>query len=58
MITQKEYKNKLIKLLDKIKKDYPELVIVMDTPGTSKECKIGDAIVYEDPNGHIVIDAE
>lgn len=58
MITQREYKNKLIKLLDKIKKDCPELIIVMDTPGTDKECKIGDTLVYEDVNGRIVIDAE
>ena len=58
MITQREYKNKLIKLLDKIKKDCPELIIVMNMSGTSKECKIGDALVYEDVNGRIVIDAE
>ena len=49
---------KLIKLLDKVKKENPEQCLIVETPNGSVELKIGDALIYEDIYGCIVIDSE
>lgn len=51
-------KKKLIRLLDKIKQVNPEQVLVVETPKGTVSLKIGDALVYEDPHGWVVIDSE
>lgn len=51
-------KEKIIHCLDKLKKENPEQIIVVETPKGCVECKIGDAIIYEGMTGEIVIDSE
>ena len=51
-------KREIFKQLDKLKKECPEQVIIVETPKGSVELKIGDALIYDDPNGAIVIDSE
>lgn len=48
----------VIKYLDKFKKEHPEQVFCVETPDGTVEFKIGDALIYDDPNGTIVIDSE
>lgn len=47
-----------IKYLDRFKKEHPEQVFIVETPNGSIEFKIGDALIYDDINGAIVIDSE
>lgn len=47
-----------IKMLDKIKKVNPDQVIIVETPKGSVDLKLGDALIYEDGHGTIVIDSE
>lgn len=51
-------KDKIIKQLDKLKKENPEQVIIVETPNGTVSCKIGDALIYEGMCGEIVIDSE
>lgn len=51
-------KENLIKILDKLKKDYPCTEITVETTNGSASCKLSDANIYDDPNGNIIIDAE
>lgn len=51
-------KDEIIKKLDKLKKDKPEQIIIIETPKGSVGCKIGDALIYEGMSGAIVIDTE
>lgn len=51
-------KEKIIHYLDKLKKENPDQIIVMETPQGCVECKICDAIIYEGITGEIVIDSE
>lgn len=53
-----ENRSKLIAILDALKRDTPEQVLVMETPKGTVSLKIGDALVYEDPHGWVVIDSE
>ena len=57
----KNRKSKLIdnaiRALDDLKKYYPDTEIYIDTPNGMKECRLGDALIYETPNNHICIDA-
>lgn len=52
------YRDKIIKKLDKLKAEYPETRIIVETPNGSVELKIGDALIYEGMCGEIVIDSE
>jgi len=51
-------KGKLVKLLDRAKQSNPEQVLVVETPTGTVTLKIGDALIYEDPHGWVVIDSE
>ena len=51
-------KEKIIHCLDKLKKENPEQIIIIETSQGCVECKIGDAIIYEGIAGEIVIDSE
>lgn len=48
----------IIRCLDKLKKENPNQQFIVETPNESVEFKIGDAIIYDDPAGTIVIDSE
>lgn len=48
----------VIKYLDKLKKENPNQIIIVETPTGNVEFKIGDALIYDDPRGAIVIDSE
>lgn len=48
----------IIEYLDRIKKENPNQVIVVETPKGTVELEIGDALIYEDGHGWIVIDSE
>ena len=50
--------DEFLMMLDKFKKQTPDQVIIMETPSGTVECRIGDANIYDDPYGKIVIDAE
>lgn len=45
-------------LLDRIKHDYPDQVLIVETPHGTVTLKIGDALIYNDPHGRVVIDSE
>lgn len=48
----------LVRLLDRIKHDYPDQVLVVETPRGTVSMKLGDALIYDDPHGWVVIDSE
>ena len=48
----------VIRYLDRLKKENPNQKIIVETPNGAVEFKIGDALIYDDPNGMIVIDSE
>ena len=50
--------DEFIMMLDKFKKQNPDQVIIMETSSGTVECRIGDANIYDDPYGKIIIDAE
>ena len=50
---------KVIRLLDKIKKENPCQMIIVDLPsGECGEFSLSDCLIYEDPRGCLVFDAE
>mgnify|MGYP006967157950 CR=1 FL=1 len=51
-------KDKVIKQLDKLKIEYPDQEIIVETPKGTVSLKIGDALIYEGMGGEIVIDSE
>lgn len=53
-----ELRDELINILDKIKKVNPNQKIIVETVKGSLELKLSDALIYDDPNGAVVIDAE
>lgn len=48
----------VITLLDKLRKENGDQVIIVETPQGSVSLKIKDALIYRDAYGDIVIDAE
>ena len=50
-------KNKIIKKLHKLKEKHPEQIIVIETPKDHIECKLQNALIYEDGYGRIIIDS-
>lgn len=50
--------NKIIKYLDMLSEEYPNTKIIIDAPNNTNTCLIGNALVYKDINGDIVIDGE
>ena len=50
--------SKLIKQLDKVKDINPLQKIIVETPSGCLEVILGDALIYDDPYGNIVIDSE
>ena len=57
-IRQKTRQSKVMEQFDKLKKEHPEQVIIVETPNGSVKLKVGDALIYDAPGGEIVIDAE
>lgn len=49
---------KAIEYLDKIKKENPNQIIIVETPEGTVKLKIGDALIYESMDGEIVLDSE
>lgn len=50
--------DKVIKQLDKLKKENPNQPIIVETPQGTVTLKIGDALIYEGYCGELVIDSE
>lgn len=51
-------KKKAIEVLNKLKTDHPDQMLIVETPMGTVELRIGDAIIYEGMNREIVIDSE
>lgn len=54
----KNIQNRVISILDELKKKNPNQEIVVETPNGTVTLKIADALIYEGINGEIVIDSE
>lgn len=54
----KTKKDKVINQLNKLKEEYPNQQIIVETPEGTVSLKIGDAFIYEGRHGEIVIDNE
>ena len=50
--------NYVIEVLDKLKSVHPEQIICVTTPNGLVDLKIGDAVIYKNLSGEIVIDSE
>ena len=50
--------NNAIKALDKLKKEYPNTEITLETIEGTVCCKISQANIYDDAWGNVIIDAE
>ena len=50
--------DKVIKQLDKLKEEYPDFEVTIETPERTVSCKLKDANIYEDMDGSLMIDAE
>jgi hypothetical protein len=50
--------SKVIRQLDKLKENYPDQMIIVETPNGCIEFKIGEALIYINPRGTLVIDSE
>ena len=50
--------NNVIKALDKLKKEYPDTEITIETIEGTVSCKISQANIYDDTWGNVIIDAE
>ena len=49
---------KIVDYMDMLKDEYPETKIILETVDGTVDCEIGDALIYEDPDYDIIIDAE
>lgn len=49
---------KFMNKLDKLKRDCPNQIIIVETPNGTVTVRIGDAKIYDDAHGNIVIDSE
>ena len=58
MTRKEECLSQTISCLDKLKKANPNQEIIVETPKGTVSLKIGDALIYEDNCGKIVIDSE
>jgi len=52
------YIQKVIQSLNELKKYYPNTKIYIEIEGNMAEYKLGDALIYDTPDGRIAIDAE
>lgn len=50
--------DRLIRNFEIVKENLPDKKIYFETPDGVLECKIGDALIYETPDGNITIDSE
>lgn len=50
--------DKVIKQLDKLKKESPDTEIILETPRRTLTVKIKDVLIYEGLNGELILDAE
>lgn len=48
----------VVKCLDRYKKSNPKAKIIIEVQGGGTEVELGDALIYEDHNHCLVIDAE
>lgn len=51
-------KRDVIRLLDKLKEQNGEQVIIVETPNGTVDIKLKDALIYEGLRGEIVLDSE
>ena len=60
-MTEQQMRNRMKEIdneRNKLKEEFPEQIITVETPKGSVELKIGDALIYESMGGEIVIDSE
>lgn len=48
----------MVDLLDTFKQESPDQILVVETPEGTVSLRIGDALIYEDGYGRVVIDSE
>lgn len=51
-------RKKVIGVLNKLKKNHPDQMLIVETPGGTVEVRLGDVIIYEGMDREIVIDSE
>lgn len=49
---------KLYMALQEAQESDPDIVMIMETPGGTVRCKIGESLIYIDMTDEIVIDSE
>lgn len=57
-MTKQKAIDKVIKALDKLKKEYPDTEVCIETDHGTVSCRIGDALIYDGMDGSVMIDAE
>lgn len=48
----------MVSLLDTFKQESPDQILIVETPEGSVSLRIGDALIYEDGYGRVVVDSE
>ena len=48
----------VINMLDVLKAKYPHVEVTLETPDGTVSCEIGDALIYQNTRGNLIIDAE
>lgn len=48
----------IVEFLDLIKAENPNQIIVLEMKKGTVDTRIGDALIYDDPHGWVVIDSE
>lgn len=56
--TAQDARDETIHTLDVLNHLYPDTMITIEIPHNTVSCRIGNALIYEDGHGAIVIDAE
>ena len=56
--TAQDARDETIHTLDVLNHLYPDTMITIEIPHNTVSCRIGDALIYEDGHGAIIIDAE
>lgn len=56
--TAQDARDETIRTLDMLNHLYPDTKITIEIPHNTVSCRIGNALIYEDGHGSIIIDAE
>lgn len=51
-------RKKVIEVMNKLKADHPDQILIVETPEATVELRIGNAAIYEGMGREIVIDSE